>query len=126
MEQHIHWSEFQRQLEDVIEAVQNHRLTHIVTPGGQPLVVVIDYGPARQETPPGKPDAPWSQSDEDWFRNHYREIVNQHPNRWVAIQGERVVAWHNQAENRWMLVDPDHPVDIAHCLVEFAGGTRPL
>lgn len=126
MEQHIHWSEFQRQLEDVIEAVQNHRLTHIVTPGGQPLVVVIDYGPAQKNAPSGKPETPWSQADEDWFRNHYREIVNQHPNRWVAIRGERVVAWHDQAANRWMPVDPDQPVDVTQCLVEFAGGTRPL
>lgn len=126
MERHIHWSEFQRQLEDVIEAVQNHRLTHIVTPGGQPLVVVIDYDPAQKETSSRKPVTPWSQADEDWFRGHYREIVNQHPNCWVAIKGERLVAWHNQADNRWMPVDPDQPVDITDCLVEFAGGTRPL
>ncbi len=127
MEHHIHWSDFQRQLEDVIEAVQNRRLTHIVTPGGQPLVVVIDYGPTKKETPAsGKPEVPWSQADEDWFRSHYREIVNQYPNRWVAIKGERVVAWHNQNENRWEHTDPNHPADIAQCLVEFAGGTRPL
>lgn len=126
MEQHIHWSEFQRQLEDVIEAVQNHRLTHIVTPGGQPLVVVIDYGPATTEAPAGRPNTPWSQADEDWFRYHYREIVNQHPNHWVAIKGERVVAWHDQLANHWVAVDPDQPIDITQCLVEFAGGTRPL
>lgn len=126
MEQHIHWSDFQRQLEEVIDAVQNHRLTHIVTPGGQPLVVVIDYGPPHNETRPNRPKAPWSQADEDWFRIHYREIVNQYPNRWVAIQGERVVAWHDQTGHRWMSVDPDQPMDIAECLVEFAGGTRPL
>ena len=126
MEQHIHWSEFQRQLEDVIEAVQNQRLTHIVTPGGQPLVVVIDYGPAKKQAPGDKPQTTWSRADEDWFRAHYREIVNQHPNRWVAIKDERVVAWHDQFANRWVNVDPDQPIDIAHCLVEFAGGTRPL
>jgi hypothetical protein len=126
VEQHIHWSDFQRQLEDVIEAVQNHRLTHIVTPGGQPLVVVIDYGPDQKEPPRESPKAPWAQADEDWFRAHYREIVNQYPNRWVAIKGEQVVAWHDQTEHRWVLVDPDAPVDIAQCLVEFAGGTRPL
>lgn len=113
----------------MIDAVQNHRLTHIVTPGGQPLVVVIDYGPTLKETASsnsGQAATPWSQADEAWFRAHYREVVNQYPNRWVAIRGERVVAWHDQAEHRWVSVDPDQPADIAQCLVEFAGGTRPL
>jgi hypothetical protein len=47
----------------------------------------------KASIPPPIPTTPpeyWE--DSRWANNHFSEIVEQHPNLWVAIVGQRIVA----------------------------------
>lgn len=53
------------------------------------------------------PTRPWTKEDEEWLFEHYADIAKQYPGQWVAVRDQRVVAYYDSAEKRWISVVPE-------------------
>lgn len=53
------------------------------------------------------PTRPWTKEDEEWFFEHYADIAEEYAGHWVAVRDQRVVAYYDSGEKRWVPVDAE-------------------
>ena len=146
MNKTITLSELESNLSAVFDDVTQEHGIYLVTDSDQPKAVIVEYSVYLRLTSPSttqaKPlvgeapasytveenalpaerlESPWSQTDEDWFNDHYLEIAERFPRKWVAVQSGAVIAWYNSAKKNWIKLDPANSINPEKCFRDFVG-----